>query len=176
MPRSDPLAPWRLGGKSFFAERRQFLEVRPPMTRTRDDGCPKALTVKETWQVTGEGTQRLTIEGRGPLKGLVAGTIVYENSAKFFTEGGQPVHSQRLGDDWLEPLFHFRSSRWFRNRLVNLHVTSPETLKDRAPLASEGEPEYEAPNFIRLSRWRHAAQSTPKRLFWQNSRRRIVRP
>lgn len=112
----------------------------------------EVFIVKETWQALGEGNQRVTLEGRGPLKGLVGGTIVFENSAKFFAEPGQNVRSARLGEDWLEPLFHFRSSRWFRNRLVNLHVTSPESLKERPPLNSEGEPKYEAPGFIRLSR------------------------
>jgi hypothetical protein len=111
-----------------------------------------AYTVKESWDVQGEGGQRLTIEGRGPLKGLVGGTIVYENSAKFSAESGQGVRQQRLGEDWLEPLFHFRSSKWFRARLANLHVTSADALKDRPPLNSEGDPVYEAPSFIRLSR------------------------
>lgn len=110
-------------------------------------------TVKEIWQVNGEGNQRLTIEGRGPLKGLVGGTIVFENSAKFFADpNGGGVRQQRLGEDWLEPLFHFRSSHWFRNRLVNLKVTPPESMKDRPPLNSEGDPVYEAPGFIRLAR------------------------
>lgn len=109
-------------------------------------------TVKETWLVNGEGNQRLTLEGRGSLKGLVSGTILFENSAKFSIEPGQAVHSSHLGDEWLEPLFYFRSSRWLRHRLVNLHVTASETLKDRPPLKSDGDPGYQTPNFIRLSR------------------------
>lgn len=111
----------------------------------------ESYTVKETWQVQNENEMRLTLEGRGPLRGLVSGSIVYSAANKAFSDGG-PVRSQRLGEDWLEPLFHFRSSKWLRNRLVALRVAPSESLQDRPPLNYEGEPKYEAPSFIRLSR------------------------
>lgn len=110
----------------------------------------ESFTVKETWQVLNEGEMRVSIEGRGPLRGLVGGTIVYQGGSKAFVENGP--RTQRLGEDWLEPFFYFRSSKWFRQRLVNLRVTPAEALQDRAPLNSEGDPKYEAPSFIRLSR------------------------
>lgn len=112
----------------------------------------ESYTVKETWIATGENNLRLTLEGRGPLKGLVQGTEIFEGSQKFFVDGSGPVRNQHLGDDWLEPLFYFRSPRYLRSRLVNLKVTPPESLRDRAPLPSDGDIKYEPPSFIRLSR------------------------
>jgi hypothetical protein len=108
-------------------------------------------SIKETWTVLGENNLRVTLEGRGPLKGLVQGTIIYEGSQKSYADGSA-VKNLRVTDDWLEPFLHFRSSKYFRSRLVNLKVTSAEALRDRAPLNSEGPPVYEPPSFIRLSR------------------------
>lgn len=113
----------------------------------------ESYTIKETWTVLGENNLRVTIEGRGPLKGLVQGTIIYEGSLKSFLDGAQ-AKNQRLGDEWLEPLFHFRNSKYFRSRLVNLRVAPGESLRDRAPINSaEGATiKYDPPGFIRLSR------------------------
>lgn len=111
----------------------------------------EVYTVKETWIALGENNLRVTVEGRGPLKGLVQGTLLYDGSLKTFIDG-TTTKNHRLGEEWLEPLFHFRSSKYLRARLVNLKVAPQESLRDRAPLNSEGPPAYEAPGFIRLSR------------------------
>lgn len=113
----------------------------------------ETFTVKETWLAAGEGALRVTLEGRGPLKGLVQGTVLFHGSQKTFLEpGAQGPRTQRLGDDWLEPLFHFRSSKYFRSRLVSLKVAPPESEQVRPPLATEGELKYQPPSFLRLSR------------------------
>lgn len=114
----------------------------------------EVFSVRETWLVNGENSMRVTLEGRGPLKGLVSGTVLYDGNSKAFFDGGG-VKAQRLGDEWLEPLFHFRNSRYLRSRLVNLKVAPQESLRDRAPLPSDVEGKeikYEPPSFIRLSR------------------------
>ena len=108
--------------------------------------------VKETWTVLGEGNLRVVLEGRGNLRGLAQGVIVYEGGTKAFAEPGQSVRSARLGDEWLEPLFHFRFGKWFRNRLVALKVAPAEALDDRPPLPAEGEINYTRPGFMRLGR------------------------
>ena len=112
----------------------------------------ESFTVKETWLVTGEGGMRVTLEGRGPLKGLIQGTLVYDGGTKSFVEGISSARAQRLGEDWLEPFFHFRSSKYFRSRLVSMKIAPPESLNDRPGLNVEGPPKYAPPNFIRLSR------------------------
>jgi hypothetical protein len=113
----------------------------------------EAFTVKETWMVNNEISMRVTLEGRGALKGLVQGSMVYEGAQRFFIDPtNPPTRVQRLGDDWLEPLFYFRSSKFLRNRLVTLKVAPAESLKDRPALPSEGEIKYEPPSYIRLSR------------------------
>ncbi|NJL25468.1 MAG: hypothetical protein HC902_10035, partial [Calothrix sp. SM1_5_4] len=111
-------------------------------------------TVKETWLVLGENRLRVTLEGRGPLKGLVQGSIVYDGNQKSFIDAaaGASLRNQRLGEDWLEPLLHFRFGKWFRSRLVSLRVAPAESLNDREPLKTDGEIRYQPPSFIRLSR------------------------
>lgn len=117
----------------------------------RREGEP--LTVRESWLVTNESQMRVTLEGKGALKGLVQGTMLYEGEKKFFIDGStQRLMSQRLGEDWLEPFFYFRFSKWFRARLVNLRIAPAESLRDRPPMASDADPNYTPPNFIRLSR------------------------
>lgn len=108
-------------------------------------------SVKETWTVLGENNLRVTLEGRGPLRGLVQGTIIYEGSQKSYVDGNA-ARNARVTDNWYEPFFHFRSSKYFRSRLVNLKVTSSESLRDRNPLNVEGPPVYEPTSFLRLSR------------------------
>jgi len=113
----------------------------------------EAFVVRETWIVNGENSMRVSLDGRGPLKGLVSGSVIYEGNSKIFFDGS--LRSQKLTDEWMEPFFHFRNSKFFRTKLVNLKVAPQESLKDRAPLPSEGDPKdikYEAPGFIRLSR------------------------
>ncbi len=108
-------------------------------------------SVKESWLVAGESSLSVSLEGRGPLKGLVEGSIIFTGSMKSYIDGGQ-VKNQRLGDEWLEPLFHFRTGKYLRSRMVQLRVTPPDSLHDRPPMNSEGLPMYEPPSFIRLSR------------------------
>jgi hypothetical protein len=127
---------------------RGAFQIEKDVTFRRDN---ESYTVKETWTVLNENNLRVTLEGRGVLSGLVQGTIVFEGSQKTFSDGTS-LRNQRLGDDWLEPLLHFRSSKYLRSRLVNLKVTPPESLRDRGPLNSEGPPKYEPLSFVRLSR------------------------
>jgi hypothetical protein len=110
----------------------------------------ESFSVRETWIVFGENSMLLKIEGKGPLKGLVSGSVIYDGNSRIFYDGS--LRSQKLGDEWLEPFFHFRNSRFFRSKLVSLKVAPQDSLRDRAPLASEGEIKYEPPNFIRLAR------------------------
>lgn len=85
----------------------------------------EAFSVKESWLIGDESNMRVTLEGRGPLRGLVQGTIVFSGSNKYFIESdGTSVRSQRLGEDWLEPLFHFRSSRYLQSKLQSLGVAT----------------------------------------------------
>lgn len=113
----------------------------------------EAFTVKETWLVAGENAMRLTLEGRGPLKGLVQGTIVFTSANKTYIDAAtSAAHTPHLGEDWLEPMFHFRNSKYIRNRLVTLKVVPAEAEHERPPLPSEGDVKYEPPSFLRLSR------------------------
>lgn len=111
----------------------------------------EVYTVKEIWLVSGENNLRVTLEGQGPLKGLVQGTIYYDGAARTFSDGAQ-VKNQRLGEDWLETMLHFRTGKYLRSRLVTLKILGQDSLRDRPAMNIEGTPLYEPPSFIRLSR------------------------
>jgi len=129
-------------GKSAYA-------IEQDVTYRKDN---EAFTVKETWLVLNENNLRLTVEGRGALKGLVHGSVIYTGASKEFLDANRALRTQRLGEDWLESLFHFRTGRYLRQRLVNLRIAPAESLRDRAPMSADGHPQYEPQNFLRLSR------------------------
>ena len=97
---------------------RGAFQIEQDVTYQRDS---ESYTVKETWTVLNENNMRVTLEGRGPLRGLVQGTMVFDGNQKTFNDG-KSLRNQRLGEDWLEPFLHFRSSKYLRARLVNLKV------------------------------------------------------
>ncbi len=123
-------------------------QIEQDVTFRRDS---EVYTVKEIWTVLNENNLRVTLEGRDVLRGAVQGSIIFEGSQKTFIDG-TALKNQRLGEEWLEPLLHFRSSKYLRSRLVTLKVTPPESLRDRGPLNFEGPPKYEPVSFVRLSR------------------------
>lgn len=112
---------------------------------------PETLTVHEIWTVADENRMRLTFQGVGPLKDTVSGGFVYESSSRLENDG-KGVHKHHVGDDWSEPLFHFRYSKPMRTHLVQMKIAPPESLKERAPLKSDGPPDYEAESYVQLAR------------------------
>lgn len=112
----------------------------------------ESYAIKETWLVQNESSMRVTFEGRGLLKGAVQGVHVYDSSSRHYVDSSGAVRQQRLTEDWLNPFLVFRSSKYPRQRLVNMKVAPQESLNDRAPLAATGTPNYTPPNFLRLAR------------------------
>lgn len=116
-------------------------------------GDPDPLVVKETWWIAGENAMRVTFEGRGSLKGLIHGAIVYEDNQKHWREEGGALKTARLGDEWFEPFWHFRFSKNIKPKLVSLKIAPPESLKPRAISVKDGtEFTYAPQNFMRLAR------------------------
>lgn len=112
----------------------------------------ESYAIKESWLVQGEGSMRLSFEGRGILKGAVQGVHVYDSSQRFYHDGSG-VRSHRLTEDWLNPLLVYRNPKYLRNRLVSLKIAPPESLNDRPALSSaDGEPKYMPPSYLHLSR------------------------
>lgn len=116
-------------------------------------GDPDPLVVHETWWVAGEYSMRVNFEGRGSLKGLINGTMIYDATHRHWLDEGGSLKSTRLSDDWSEPFFHFRFSKNIKPRLVALKIAPPESLKDRSVHVSGGvDFTYIPQSFIRLAR------------------------
>lgn len=118
-------------------------------------GDPDPLIVHEIWTVLGENALRVDFSGRGALKGLVQGSIVYDQNQKQWRDESGKLMSTRLGEDWAETFFHFRNSKNFKPKLVALKMAPSESLRERNPIA--GGPErldftYPPQDFVRLSR------------------------
>lgn len=118
-------------------------------------GDPDPLVVRETWFITGENLMRVNIEGRGNLKGLIQGSIIFEANQKVWRDETSGLKSLRLHDDWAEPFFHFRYSKNMKPKLVALKIAPAESLRDRSPVVSGPEKldySYPSQDFLRLSR------------------------
>lgn len=121
------------------------------------NGDPDPLVIHETWIVSSENSLRLTYEGRGSLKGQVQGTVIYDETKKFWKEDAASTRSARLTDDWVEPFFHFRFSKNIKPKLVSLKMAPADSLKDRqvhVTRSKDALPEFKYPPqpFINLSR------------------------
>ncbi|MGE0763958.1 MAG: hypothetical protein AB7N80_11820 [Bdellovibrionales bacterium] len=120
-------------------------------------GDPDPLVVHETWWISGEYAMRVTFEGRGSLKGQAQGAFIYDNSQRHWRDENGALKTARLGEDWLEPLFHFRFSKNIKPRLVALQIAPAESLRDRhvqvTPNKETGpEYKYTPQSFMRLAR------------------------
>jgi hypothetical protein len=114
--------------------------------------APEPSVVKETWIIRDENSMRVHFEGRGPLRGMVQGTIVYENGHKHWLDEGGSVRQKRVSDDFFEPLFYFRYSKPFRARLIAQKLLPPILGHDRPSLVVGKAQGYTSPPGIRLSR------------------------
>lgn len=86
----------------------------------------ETYTVKESWVVVNEGALKVTLEGKGALRGLVQGTILFQGNQKYFLEGDSAqVRTQKLGEDWMEALFHYRSSKYLQGRMLAMGIRDP---------------------------------------------------
>lgn len=106
--------------------------------------------VHETWTVLDEYHMRLSFHGVGALKDVVHGSYVYENHARIANEDGLKNH--HVGEDWVEPFFHFRFSKNIRPRIVQLKMAPADSVKDRPPLKSDGPPDYDPEPYVQLAR------------------------
>lgn len=115
-------------------------------------GAAEPMVVRETWLIRDENSMRVTLEGKGPLKGQIQGTIVYEGTQRYWIdEGATTPKRKRIPDEWAEPAFHFRASKPFRARLVNLKVIPESLSRERAPFV-RGAASYIPQPDLRLSR------------------------
>jgi hypothetical protein len=118
-------------------------------------GEPDPLVVHETWWVAGENTMRVAFEGRGLLKGLVRGTMIYEGQTRIWREGESGTKTLQMTHDWAEPFFYFRLSKNIKNRLISMRIAPSESARERSPRPiSPGSLDFKYPEqgYLRLSR------------------------
>lgn len=110
------------------------------------------MEILETWTVRSESQMHLRLEGLGRLKNRVQGEIVYDSQKKLVKNANGQTITQRLPATFSPAFFHFRSSRWMKERLVSLQMAPPESLQDRPPLPLTDNPSYQPQNFVSLQR------------------------
>jgi hypothetical protein len=107
--------------------------------------------VRETWTVLDENRMKVSFEGEGALKDQIKGSFIYENRNRLSNETGA-TKPRRLTENWLEPLFYFKSSKTMRSRLVQLKFAPPESLKDRPVIKPSGGADFEPESYVKLTR------------------------
>lgn len=108
-------------------------------------------TVREIWTVIDENRMKVSFQGLGNLKDVVKGVFIYDGSNRTASEGAG-VKTRKVGEDWSEPFFHFRYSKPMRNKLVNMKFAPNESLRESAPMKSDGPPNYTPESFLKLAR------------------------
>lgn len=111
---------------------------------------PEPQVIEETWTISGEDAMRVTLAGKGALKDLVKGTIVYTSSKKHFSANGPKVSS--LSADFVEPIYHFRFSKNIKPRLVAMGIAPSESLRDRPQHSGPDTKNFPQQSFLRLAR------------------------
>lgn len=114
------------------------------------DSAP--LEILETWVVMSESKMKLTLEGLGRLKGRVSGEFIYDTQKKTFRDGTGKVINERLPATFDMVFFHFRSSKWMRERLVNLKLAPPQSLQSRPAMNPNDKNSYQPQSFVSLKR------------------------
>lgn len=111
---------------------------------------PESQLIEETWIISGEDALRVSLAGKGALKDLVKGTLVYTNAKRHFSSNG--LKSTSLSADFVEPLFHFRFSKNIKPRLVSMGIAPSESLKDRPQHFGAETKNFPQQSFLRLAR------------------------
>ena len=111
---------------------------------------PEPLIIEETWYISGEGDMSVFLKGKGALKDLVSGSIVYKNDRKYYQNNGVKV--ARLSGDFIEPIFHFRYSKRMKPKLVAMNIAPADSLKPRPLFDGEDASTFPTQSFLRLSR------------------------
>jgi hypothetical protein len=106
--------------------------------------------VKETWLVENDHSMRLTVSGTKDLKDQLKMQYVYAGGLRWNLGAGR--ESRRVGEDFLEKYFHFRSTDHLAMALIQAKILPPNALAKKAmPKAVDGF-KYEPEDFVRLSR------------------------
>lgn len=114
------------------------------------DGAP--AEVLETWTVINESKMHLRVEGLGRLRNQVQGEIVYDTQKKTFKSADGQITSSKLPATFSPHFYHYRSSRWMRERMVSLKMAPPQSLQNRPPLSATDKQNYVPQDFISLQR------------------------
>lgn len=120
--------------------------------RWNQDNTP--LEILETWTVLGESKMKLEVEGLGLLKNRVQGEIIYDGQKRRYKNEKDEVVSSTLPQTFSPIFFHYRYSKWMKQKLVNLKMAPAASLKDRAPIVSKPNENtsYAPENFLSLKR------------------------
>lgn len=111
----------------------------------------ESFSVRESWLIGGEGAMRVSLEGRGSLRELISGIILYDQSQRKTKDENGSLRTTSLPDSWMESFFSFRYSKNIKPKLVALKIAPPESLRERSVIPG-AEYKYGSQDFVRLAR------------------------
>lgn len=102
------------------------------------------LVLRETWWIENENSMRLQVTGTRDQKEQVKLQYIYTGSTRYGLLSSGKVQ-KKIGDDFIEKYFHFRSQERLLNQLVQLKVLPSGVLSKRLIRnIKEAEPRPEA--------------------------------
>ena len=108
------------------------------------------LLLRETWWIQSDNVMRLQVVGLRELKDQFHIEYVYQYGVRTgLTAQGKTT--KKMGEDFIEKYFHFRSADRFLDALTALHILPASILNKRVPHTVK-EIEYKPEPQVRLSR------------------------
>ena len=108
------------------------------------------LLLRETWWVQSDNVLRLQVVGLRELKDQFHLDYVYQYGVRSGL-GPQGKTTKKIGDDFVEKYFHFRSAERFLDTLVAMKIIPGSLLNKRVP-RSVKEVDFKPESQVRLSR------------------------
>lgn len=120
--------------------------------RWNQDNTP--LEILETWTVLSESKMKLKVEGLGLLKNRVHGEIIYDGQKRRYKNEKGQVVSSKLPPTFSPTFFHYRYSKWMKQKMVNLKMVPAASLNNRPPIVSKANDQtsYAPEDFLSLKR------------------------
>lgn len=113
-------------------------------------GLQENLTLRETWMIEGDNLMKLTVSGPKELQDAIKMQFIY-NGGQRSTLNSRGRQNARVGEDFIEKYFHFRTRDALARALAQDKIL-PATIPAPKPIKASKDFVYVPEPFVRLSR------------------------